>query len=103
MNQRDLYTSLNHAGCRIISFEDYPTQYGSWRVSLLCNIVSEVNCNPGDSTFSLTSKNTLHGKKTIKIPINKLVSGQLEIGKVIDWVRSLRSDFDVYSNLAARG
>lgn len=92
MNQRDLYASLNHAGCKIICFEDFPTQYGSWRATFMfANIVCEVNCNRGDSILSLSSKNTTQGVKTLHVQSRKLVSDQLEIGKVIDWVRTLRT------------
>lgn len=91
MNQGVLYAALNHVGCKIFSFEDYPSSYGGWRVSfMVANIFCEVNCNRADSLLSLTSKNALVGKNTVNISSIKLVSDQLEVVKVIDWIRTLK-------------
>ena len=61
---------------------------------MVANSFCEVNCNRGDSILSLTSKNALKGNQTIRVKSRQLVSDQLEIGKVVDWVRSLRSNIN---------
>lgn len=58
---------------------------------MLADVLCEVNCNRGDSIMSLTSKNTLRGVKTLHVQSRKLVSDQLEIGRVTEWVRTVRS------------
>jgi hypothetical protein len=46
MNQSYLHATLNPAGCKILSFEDYPSNYGSWKISFpLDSILCEVSNN----------------------------------------------------------
>lgn len=99
MNQVNLYESLNRAGCKILSFEDFPSSYGSWRVTfILLGFNCEVVCNRADNLLSFTSTNQINGKKSITIPTQKLVSDQLEIAKVIEYLRTLKVNQLLNSN-----
>lgn len=62
---------------------------------MFANTVCEVNCNRGDSILSLTSKNNTQGVNTLHVQSRKLVSDQLEIGKVIEWLRALRTSISI--------
>lgn len=62
MNQIALYKVLKNAGCKILSFEDYPDNLGSWRVSFLYNDVScEVISNRYDAYMLLQSTSSKYG------------------------------------------
>lgn len=91
MNQRDLYDSLSYAGCQILTFEDYPADFGSWRVNFIFrNLSCEVSCNRRDSLITFTSKGISTGHVSNTYSSRKLVSDQLEIGKVSEWIRTLK-------------
>lgn len=62
---------------------------------MVANIFCEVNCNRADSLLSFTSKNTLVGNNTVTISSLKLVSDQLEIAKIMDWVRTLKPSLPI--------
>jgi hypothetical protein len=90
MNQRFLYDSLDFEGCKILSFEDYPSDYSSWRANfMISNISREVSCNRKDRILNLSSKSHIIGNQMITLSSRELVSDQLEILKVIEWIRSL--------------
>jgi hypothetical protein len=90
MNQRSLYTSLKLAGCKILSFEDYPSNLGSWRVCFFIeNTVCEVRCIRTDNLLILTSKNTFYGNNTAFIETKRLVTDQLELTRVLEWLQTI--------------
>lgn len=90
MNQSNLYATLNKAGCRIISFEDYPTNQGSWRASFIkSGMYCEISCNRYDSYLSLQAKKA--GVVTNKSVINslKLLTDEAELAAVLPWLRTI--------------
>lgn len=57
---------------------------------MVSNIYCEVICNRADSILTMTSKSSIKGKHSIKVPSQRLVSDQLEIGRLTEWIRTLR-------------
>jgi len=54
MNQRSLYETLEKAGYKILSFEDYPSNQGSWRVNFINTHHScEISANRFDGYISV--------------------------------------------------
>lgn len=90
MNQSDLYATLNKAGCRIITFEDYPTNQGSWRASFMkSGMYCEISCNRYDGYLSLQAKKA--GVTTNKSVINslKFLTDEAELAAVLSWLRTI--------------
>lgn len=92
MNQSNLYATLNSAGCKILSFEDYPSNYGSWRVCFFLNsILCEITSNRADNQLILSTKSTEQGIQLINFPSNKLITEQLELMRVSEWLRNIQT------------
>ncbi len=88
MNQIALYKVLKDAGCKILSFEDYPENLGSWRASFLYNEAScEVISNRYDAYLILTSTSLQKGiRKNI---INKdptTLTDNFELVLLSNWI-----------------
>lgn len=90
MNQSGLYAALNFPGCKILSFEDYPSNGGSWRVCFsIANIICEVTCNRPDNLLSLSSRSITDGNNKASIHSTRLVTDQQELAKVREWLGSI--------------
>jgi len=90
MNQNNLYSTLNQLGCKILSFEDYPSSQGSWRVSFMAfGNYCEVSCNRFDGYMSLGYKNSVHGTHQSTINSLKFLTDEAELSAVLLWLRSL--------------
>jgi hypothetical protein len=90
MNQSNLYATLSKAGCRIITFEDYPTNQGSWRASFMkSGMYCEISCNRYDGYLSLQAKKA--GVVTNKSVINslKFLTDEAELAAVLPWLRTI--------------
>lgn len=92
MNQSNLYSTLNQLGCKILSFEDYPSSQGSWRVSFMAfGNYCEVSCNRFDGYMSLGYKNSIHGAHQSTINTLKFLTDEAELSALLRWLRSLSS------------
>jgi hypothetical protein len=90
MNQSNLYATLSYVGCKILSFEDFPSNQGSWRVCfMVSNILCEVNCCRSDNIMSLTAKSNGQARNHTSLQSGNLLTDQLELAKVSEWIRSL--------------
>lgn len=93
MNQSNLYSTLNQLGCKILSFEDYPSSQGSWRASFMAfGNYCEVSCNRFDGYMSLGYKNSIHGAHQSTINSLKFLTDEAELSAVLLWLRSLHND-----------
>jgi hypothetical protein len=91
MNQRGLYATLKLAGCQILSFEDFPSSLGSWRVCFfIAATLCEIRCNRADHLLILTSKNTFYGSDTAYIETKRLVTDQQELTRVLEWLQTVQ-------------
>jgi hypothetical protein len=101
MNQRSLYETLEKAGYKILSFEDYPSNHGSWRVNFMNTHHScEVSANRFDGYISVRAKNGIDEKK---YTINSLrfLTDEAELAAVIRWLRLLSSPYKTNNNKAS--
>lgn len=92
MNQSSLYSTLSNMGCKILSFEDYPSNQGSWRASFMAFGNScEVSCNRFDGYMSLSYTNSIQGGHKSTINSLKFLTDEAELSALLRWLRSLSS------------
>lgn len=92
MNQSNLYETLNKAGCRILSFEDYPSSQGSWRASFMASgSYCEVSCNRFDGYMSLRYSNSILGAHRSNVNSLKFLTDEAELSALLLWVHSIPS------------
>ena len=88
MNQIALYKVLDNTGCKVLSFEDYPRNLGSWRVTFMHNEYScEVFSNRYDGYLILRSNNTNKGMR--QNIINKepvIFDDEFELSLLENWI-----------------
>ncbi|KQT34154.1 hypothetical protein [Methylophilus sp. Leaf414] len=99
MNQSNLYATLSKAGFKIITFEDYPTNQGSWRASFMKSCMyCEISCNRYDGYLSLQAKRA--GVVINKSVINslKFLTDEAELNAVISWLRFLQNNSKTNNN-----
>lgn len=90
MNQSDLYSTLNQVGCKILSFEDYPSNQGSWRVSFMASgNYCEISCNRFDGYMSLSYTNSTQGANKSIINSLKFLTDDAELSAVLRWLSSI--------------
>lgn len=90
MNQSNLYSTLNQLGCKILSFEDYPSNQGSWRVSFMASgNYCEISCNRFDGYISLRYTNATQGAHKSTINSLKFLTDDAELTAVLRWLRSI--------------
>jgi hypothetical protein len=92
MNQSILYATLEQAGCKILSFEDYPSDHGNWRASFIksgnnCEMVS----NRFDGILSLMARNSVDGIRQSIVEMTKLRSEEAELASILTWLSTLFS------------
>lgn len=98
MNQRSLYETLEKAGYKILSFEDYPSNQGSWRVNFMNTHYScEVSANRFDGYISVRAKNGIDETKST-INSLKFLTDEAELAAVIRWLRLLSSPYKTNNN-----
>lgn len=91
MKQSGLYAALNFAGCKILSFEDFPSNGGSWRVCFsIDKTVCQVTCNRADNLLLLSSKSTVYGNSSSSIDSKHLVTDLMELAKLREWLYTVQ-------------
>ena len=103
MNQSNLYATLSKAGCKILSFEDYPSNQGSWRTTFIkadknCEISS--NRYDGYMSFQFTSADL--GTKKSVVNSLKFLTDEAELTAVITWLRSFQNHSNTNKNKVVR-
>ena len=99
MNQKSLYTTLEKAGYKILSFEDYPSNQGSWRVNFKnTHHCCEISSNRFDGYISVKAKSGTG--ETTKSTINslKLITDEAELAAITSWLRSLSISYKINTN-----
>lgn len=90
MNQSNLYATLNKAGCKLISFEDYPANQGSWRASfMMSGMLCEISCNRYDGYMSLQAKKAAVVTNKSVINSLKFLTDEAELAAVVPWLRTI--------------
>lgn len=90
MNQSSLYATLNQAGCKILSFEDYPSDHGSWRASFMKSGNScEIASNRLDGVLTLIAKSAAEGVRQSFVHLKKLQSEEAELISLQTWLSTL--------------
>lgn len=85
MNQLHLYETLKE--CKILSFEDYPSLHGSWRVNFICEkSLFEVSSNRPDNILSLTKKDNGQITQQSNIESQNPLTDQLELAIIKEWI-----------------
>lgn len=102
MNQSYLYASLNHDGCKILSFEDFPSNQGSWRVCFMRGANNyEVSCNRYDGYMSLKATSAFHGSRISTINCLKFLTDEAELAAIKIWLRSTSNHSSFQNDLIA--
>lgn len=101
MNQSNLYATLIKAGCKIISFEDYPSQQGSWRTSFMkSGMYCEISCNRYDGYISLQAKKASIVTNKAVINSLKFLTDEAELAALLPWLRAI-SNYQIRETISA--
>lgn len=100
MNQRSLYATLDKAGCKILSFEDYPSTQGSWRVCFVnAGRLCEISSYRFDGILTLKAKTTQNDLKKSFISSATPLTDETELAFVYGWLMSISvTDICQYGN-----
>ena len=85
MDQKSLYAVFTEAGCRILSFEDYPECGGSWRASFMLRGLScEVISNRRDSYLIFRSTSTSKNFRKI-VECKNIHDDKFDLASIENW------------------
>lgn len=89
MNQKSLYAVLSEIGCKVFSFEDYPSNQGSWRVSFFwAGSLYEVSSNRFDGYISLVTTNGNRVPRRASVNLKTDKTDEVELGILLEWIRA---------------